>query len=373
MKTLGTISAGLVGMVWLLVSCEPLDEYPQGAKESRTLKVTCLDMVIDEDPLMAHTPAAYDDEGNVVHACELYFSEEIKNGQRVLDVATMRFFLQGHWWSVTGGHFGSSTGFVSGSFDFWLQREGCADCTAELSGPYSYCDLRNGRGCAFELCQERLEVGVCAKQWASGLSKRLDIEFIPDPSTAPETYEGHDLRLLAQGEPTACRVLRSRSSGALQLEFQLGTWNRLDVTKLFGVTCAAEQGVLNHFTYRMGGVAGPGTWGPVSSVQRRKGGGDSLVRLPEIVWPIPLSFLGMRVPAPSECGDHGSLQLDDDSVCTLVLEEDRVDLTCERAMLLPPQSPIIPERYAPYWGFDRLPPIQGRFRVAGDCDLREVP
>lgn len=349
----------------LIVGCVPAkDEGPSGAQTSGTLDVSCMGLVVDDDPLLAHSPIAYDDVGNQVHRCELHLKVTTPNNTPVIGPAYMRFFAEGKQWIGTTGYFTSSSGFQSGSFDFTtVVQEDCPECpTRTVKGEYSYCDLRNAQGCAFEAC--RTEVGACARELDDRLSKRLEIDFVPAAIFDQGLYE-LDLRMLGAGEATECRALRDPASGALQLEFQLGTFNGVEVAKLFGATCAKEQAARSLFRFRMGGVAGPGTFGPVTSVD------FDGTRLPSVAWEMPYSFVAMRVPAATSCADHANLELDDNSSCTLQLGEKSFELVCERAVFTPPAGDVFPERFIPYWGIRAPPLMRGRLRIAGDCDYRE--
>lgn len=370
-ETRGSGLALLAAVLGALLACKKTEEQSAGPTTKSKLAVSCLNMVIDGDPLVAHTPPAVDDQGQQVHACELHFSTSVApNGVVQLKPSSMRFHALGHWWRTIGGHLGVGT---ESEFDVTIEREDCPGCgSRSLSGPYSYCDLRNGQGCAFEACRSFApEVGTCAAHWASGLSRKVAVRALPYPRLSPSPYGRHDLRLLAEGEATACRALVSRSSGGLQVDLQFGTWNRVDVSKLFGQSCAAGQAANDRFTFRMGGVTGAGTYGPVTTSALAAASG--VVRLPEISWPIPVAFLSMRTPSPDACDDHGAIELEDGSSCTLALEANHVALDCERARYRPPASPLIPAYLAETWGFDAPPEMLVRFQLEADCDLREVP
>ncbi|MCC6213632.1 MAG: hypothetical protein IT376_02100 [Polyangiaceae bacterium] len=354
-----------------LLACERQEEPP--VHETTQLEVSCLDMIVDDDPLVAHTPPAFDDQGNRVHACELHLQRTVKNGFPVVELAHMRFHLLGRWWKTTGGSLSSESGFTQGDFHLWIAEEECPSCpTRELRGPYSYCDLRNTQGCAYEACRDFVpEAGACAAQWESGLSKKLSFEVLPYQRLEPSAYGKADLRLLAEGEATECRALWSRSSGGLEIALQLGTWNRVDVAKLFGATCAAGQAAHNRLEFRATGVQGAGTYGPLRPVAVE--GATAVARLPELHWPLPVAFLSMTTPTSGACDDHGGVELGSESECTLELAASRFELTCERARFIPPTSPVIPEFLSDSWGFDRPPEMLVQVRASGDCELREVP
>lgn len=169
----------------------------------------------------------------------------------------------------------------------------------------------------------------CPHQSAGGLETRVGFD---DSAGAVAAFES--------SYTTECRVLIDRASGGLQVDLQLGVFNGINIAHWVD-GCEVPRAPLDRFTFRSGGVDGPGAYGPFTtrSLPDPRGGAD--VVLPQLDVQLPLHYLGRRTACLTDMGRYiGVVAAPDVTACSFAIEEasgdrpGRFELSCANAARL---------------------------------------
>lgn len=257
----------------------------------------------------------------------------------------------------------------SGWYDgvFYEARGGS---TARIRGRLSYCEPGARPDCDFA--------------GSGGLDKQFEV-VIPgyfEGASAPCGGDVAGRGSIGWGEAVACRALIDKSTGAMQVEMQIGSWKGMNITQMFNITCGADydEGFYsNFFRFRTGGVTGPGSYGPVQAINVSEqtlgqslecGQGDDRgpACLPELSFELPYPFLfaGHTAPSPCLCAwalFRPSVVSSLETVCSYDLAEDgEFRLSCSAIVSNYPQV-VIPRP------FGSAPWIAGDFELWATCDI----
>lgn len=180
--------------------------------------------------------------------------------------------------------------------------------TAEITGRLDWCAFGSRTDCPYT------DNG--------GLDKAVSLQF-SDWRERPETYASE------------CRVLLDPETGGAQVDLQIGVWNGVNVG-LWGNQCERPYARPGTFSFRTGGVDGPGSYGPHASTTGSVTGQDTTIHLPAFELDLPLVWYGwscqdydnaVRVRSHDTAGAA--------TTCTWSIEQDpgRFTLDCEQAWL----------------------------------------
>lgn len=151
----------------------------------------------------------------------------------------------------------------------------------------------------------------------------------------PVSLQFSDWRERPETHASACRVLLDPETGGAQVDLQIGVWNGVNVG-LWGNQCERPYVHPGTFTFRTGGVDGPGSYGPHTATSGTVTGQDQPIHLPAFELDLPLVWYGWS------CQDYDRqvhVRSHDTegapTTCSWTIEQDpgRFTLDCEDAWL----------------------------------------
>ncbi len=203
--------------------------------------------------------------------------------------------------------------------------------TARLHGPMDWCDYTRRTDCPYAS--------------TSDLTKRVEWED-------PDGWDGG-----ANSYANACRILFNESLGAVRVDMQVGVYDGLN-TGLFAQQCGrAAPPPPNLFWFQATDVPGPGTYGPIQSVEGSIGGEEIL--LPGFSMKMPRIFQEGSGSCASLYDDLYFVDPTVDSECQWTITENpgRFELSCTNALHHETRN-----------SYQRV----GDFSLGVDCDVRRV-
>lgn len=129
-----------------------------------------------------------------------------------------------------------------------------------------------------------------------------------------------------------CRVLIDRGRRAMQVDLQLGVFNGINIAHWID-GCEVPQAPLDRFTFRSGGVDGPGEYGPYTARTLPHPDGSEVV-LPALEFDLPLHYLGGPAACLTGIGRLASVRVKPDiTACSWRIDADpgRFELRCANA------------------------------------------
>ena len=252
------------------------------------------------------------------------------------DRGTGYVYADGTRWNILSGTLAFDQfddTLAKGSYDFEV---GAVDVdnqltgkTATIEGPFSWCEGDR------DDCPFRFESTLAGSA------------TITSPALNP-----HD------GGVTGCRMLVEPSTGALQVDLQLGTWRGDNVGQIWVAECGVYGLVPpqnNLFRFQAGGVTGPGSYGPQYTADF-----DGTL-LPSLDWEHPAAWAD-GINQDQACGlfytnvSNARTQLGSECSFDVDATNERFELTCSNVL---------------HDGPGGWPGDIGSFSIATDCTYEE--
>ncbi len=194
----------------------------------------------------------------------------------------------------------------------------------------------------------------CPVQYSSGLTKQVSISA-PGGFVAFKLTDAFEN---VRAEASACRALIDRQSQALRVDLELGTFQGVPVPQ-YGANCFGDgqqkPPLRNWFEFEIGGVSGPGSYGPYNRCELGASG---------FRWEVPRSWEG-RMDSNSclqgYLSDHSWVVPTDDSVCSFELRESPGQFSIQCSDTRWTTRGPAPGQ-----------PVLGDFDLTADCDVEYV-
>lgn len=220
---------------------------------------------------------------------------------------------------------------VEGHFDVIATNENGE--RAHLFGPMDWCAYGNRADCPY--------------QTHGGLTKEISY-------SEPDGFDCDDGCMLSE-----CRVLIDRATGGVQVDGRFGLFRHINVGH-WPYQCEYPSALDGGFTFRSGGVDGPGTYGPFRSHDTELIVDDEWpLVLPEFELFVPKSWFGWSTACLTDWGKYiYAHQVSGETVCSFTIEDGepgRFSLECTDAM---------------HGESHTFAPVQGDFTLEADCDVR---
>lgn len=213
-----------------------------------------------------------------------------------------------------------------------LATSGDIDGVAEITGQFDWC--------AMGLRTD------CPHASNGGLEKAVSVQF-SDWRERPDTYASE------------CRVLIDPATQGVQVDLQIGVFNGVNVG-LWGNQCEAPYVTPGTFSFRSGGVSGPGTYGPHTSRIGFVNGATEAIHLPELQYTAPLVWYGWSCLSYGDAVQVFSQASEtlDPTECTWTIDESpgKFTLDCENTWLRAGRTDAASQDNA--------------FHLEADCDVR---
>lgn len=303
----------------LLGACGPADE---AREDSQSAEIECVGMTYGI-PLGGYSRVATRFGGR----CNWLISDTIYDDRPALATAenlgaentvALTFVTRGRVWTARTGDVRitrNEGNLMTGTYDV-LATDPQGE-QLRIRGPFDFCAYGNRAD--------------CPHQSSGGLSKRLSFAIGDGARAHPEATW-----------LSACRVLIDRRRAGVQVDLQIGVFNGINIAHWVD-QCEVGAAPLDRFTFRSGGVAGPGSYGPYTTRALPHPDSGEAVVLPHLSFNLPLHYLGFSTACLTDLGRSLDVWTEPDvTSCAWTIEENpgRFTLSCNDALRRVTRDPL---------------------------------